>query len=72
MTAALNTGVALSRGRYLARLDADDVAMPQRLARQVARLEGEAGFGLSIYGFANGVGGTKFAAYALPGGFGPE
>jgi glycosyltransferase involved in cell wall biosynthesis len=36
---SLNRGIALARGRYLARLDADDVAEPERLARQVAFLD---------------------------------
>ncbi|HVS70076.1 MAG TPA: glycosyltransferase family 2 protein [Phycisphaerae bacterium] len=36
---ALNRLLASARGRYLARMDADDVMMPQRLARQVAFLE---------------------------------
>lgn len=36
---SLNTGLALARGKYLARQDADDIAMPHRLAQQVAFLE---------------------------------
>lgn len=35
----LNAGCAAARGRYIARLDADDVALPERLERQVAVLE---------------------------------
>lgn len=35
----LNKGIALSRGKYLARMDGDDVAYPQRLERQVAFME---------------------------------
>ncbi len=38
----LNQGVALSRGDFIARMDADDVSFPQRLARQVARLREDA------------------------------
>lgn len=33
---ALNDGLAEARGEFIARMDADDVAMPQRLARQLA------------------------------------
>ncbi len=36
---ALNAGLAICRGRYVARMDADDVMHKQRLARQVAMLE---------------------------------
>jgi glycosyltransferase involved in cell wall biosynthesis len=39
VVAALNKACAQARGRYLARMDADDLALPQRLARQVAYLE---------------------------------
>jgi Glycosyl transferase family 2 len=35
----LNQGVAEARGQYIARMDADDVARPGRLERQVAFLE---------------------------------
>ncbi len=35
IAAALNTGLAQARGRFIARMDADDYALPQRLARQL-------------------------------------
>lgn len=35
----LNQGVGLAGGRYIARMDADDVAFPERLARQAAYLD---------------------------------
>lgn len=36
---ALNTGIAKARGRYIARMDADDISRPERIARQLAFLE---------------------------------
>ncbi|MDO8348216.1 MAG: glycosyltransferase family 2 protein [Rugosibacter sp.] len=35
----LNRGVALAQGEFIARMDADDVAFPERLERQVAYLQ---------------------------------
>jgi hypothetical protein len=39
LTRTLNRGIELAQGRYLARLDADDVAYPARLATQVTLME---------------------------------
>ena len=39
LTTALNHGVSLARGRYIARQDADDQSMPDRFERQVAYLD---------------------------------
>jgi len=39
LAASLNEGIAAARGYYLARMDADDRAVPARLARQYAYLE---------------------------------
>src|SRR5450432_2365267 len=39
LAAALNRGIALARGQYIARQDHDDWAMPTRLEKQVAFLE---------------------------------
>jgi len=36
---SLNTGCGLARGPYIARIDADDVAFPERLERQINYLE---------------------------------
>src|SRR5690349_12551287 len=35
LTRSLNVGLGAARGTFVARMDADDVALPQRLARQV-------------------------------------
>lgn len=40
---ALNTMISAARGRYLARMDADDVCQPERFARQVSHLEANPG-----------------------------
>jgi hypothetical protein len=38
LAASLNRGLGEAQGRYVARLDADDVALPQRLESQLARM----------------------------------
>ena len=39
LAAALNRGISLARGRYIARQDHDDWALPTRIAQQVAFLD---------------------------------
>lgn len=39
LAASLNRGIALARGDFIARMDADDVSLPERLAKQVRFLE---------------------------------
>ena len=46
LTRSLNRGLDLARGTYIARMDADDVAMPERLARQVQFLEAHPDVGI--------------------------
>ena len=46
LTSALNRALGLARAPLVARLDADDVAMPERLARQCAFLETHPDVGL--------------------------
>lgn len=41
LAASLNRGLDHATGRYVARLDADDVSLPDRLARQIARIRAE-------------------------------
>ena len=66
LAASLNTGLGRARGRYLARLDADDVALSDRLERQVAALVARPG--LALVGSAvleideRGVPGARHAA----------
>lgn len=39
LIASLNTGCSMSRGRYIARMDADDISLPERFERQVEFME---------------------------------
>ena len=43
---ALNTGLANAKGKFIARMDADDISHPERLAQQVAYLEAHAEIGV--------------------------
>lgn len=47
IAAALNAGLACARGSLVARMDADDLARPERLALQAAHLAADPGLGLS-------------------------
>jgi glycosyltransferase involved in cell wall biosynthesis len=47
LTASLNKGLDLARGEYVARMDCDDVSLPERLAKQVAFMDANSGVGAS-------------------------
>ena len=46
LAARLNQGIAAAAGRYIARMDADDVCFPERFGRQLARLNAESSLDL--------------------------
>ena len=46
LTKSLNKGLALARGEYIARMDADDISLPERLEKQVALLDSELDVGV--------------------------
>lgn len=46
LAGALNHGIGLARGKYIARQDQDDVSLPERLARQVGFYEEHPEYGL--------------------------
>jgi hypothetical protein len=55
LVAALNAGCAVAQAPFLARMDADDICHPERLARQVERLQREPalailGCGVELFG----------------------
>lgn len=43
----LNQGIALAKGRYIARMDADDISLPERLERQVRFMDEHPEVGVS-------------------------
>lgn len=66
LVSALQTACHHARGRYLARMDADDVSFPQRLAQQVEMLEQEPDLGVAASRVTFGGdrdGGAGYAAY---------
>ena len=55
LSGALNRGLKEAKGRYVARMDADDIALPERLQRQVEYMEkhpeiGMCGTAIEIFG----------------------
>jgi glycosyltransferase involved in cell wall biosynthesis len=60
LTPSLNKGIVHSRAKYIARLDADDIALPTRLRKQVAFMEANSNVGLcgtfaEIFGTETGI-----------------
>ncbi|MCX6954110.1 MAG: glycosyltransferase [Verrucomicrobia bacterium] len=64
---AANAGAAAARGAFIARMDADDVSWPERLARQVEYLEAPASREVGVIGCGVEFGGDRVAnaGYAL-------
>ncbi len=62
---ALNTGCKLASGKYIARMDADDVAMPERFAAQLEFLETNPEIGIvgTWVQFINSTGGEVFGSW---------
>ncbi|MDR3593876.1 glycosyltransferase [Clostridium sp.] len=46
LIASLNKGVSLAKGKYIARMDCDDISMPDRLEKEVKFLESNQEYGL--------------------------
>lgn len=46
LSGALNRGIDEAQGKYIARMDADDIALPDRLAKQVAYLDAHPDVGI--------------------------
>lgn len=65
MVDALNAGLAAARGRFIARMDADDEMLPERLAAQVALLEARPEIGVASCLVAFGGEASVARGYAL-------
>lgn len=65
IVAALNAGVAAARGEFVARMDADDVALPERLEAQVALLRERPDIGVASCLVEFGGDRAASAGYAL-------
>jgi glycosyltransferase involved in cell wall biosynthesis len=67
IVAALNAGLSAARGAFIARMDADDVAHPERLAAQAAFLDAPENTAIGLVGCRVEFGGNRATAagYAL-------
>ena len=67
IVAALNHGIEVSESVYVARMDADDVCKPERLARQITALDGNPNIGVLGTNYeVIGADGTPGAVSRLP------
>lgn len=46
LIASLNKGISLARGKYIARMDCDDISMPERFEKEVEFLENHSDYGM--------------------------
>ena len=46
LTKSLNKGLAVASGKYIARMDADDISMPERFEKQIAFMENHPNIGV--------------------------
>lgn len=46
LTKSLNKGINLARGKYIARMDCDDISLPERLAKQAVFMEANPNIGV--------------------------
>ena len=61
LAASLNKGIKKAKGKYIVRMDADDISMPDRLSKQVRYMENNPNIGISgtcseIIGYGSGHG----------------
>jgi glycosyltransferase involved in cell wall biosynthesis len=69
LATSLNRGLDRANGRYVARLDADDIALPQRLERQLARIRAAPAVGIVGSGVVDlAADGTQGRTHLMPGG----
>lgn len=68
IASSVNRGLARARGKYIARMDADDVTVPERLARQVQFLENHQEIGMvgSNMFFIDSFGNTRHSNWQRP------